>query len=414
MSGSADATLRRVLGLGLTVAVLLGAAASGGSVLRRTATEVTTRQALPYAVIGAAAALVAAALVLGALRLTRAGSLGLRPIEWVAAVLVVAAIGGLLGIARTPRHPTPQEVSPLDESTLSERDAQTRRLGDDARAGPVDLDGDGVPDLDAAGREIIAIDRDGDGRFDEYLQPCPPGSPETEQRAGSTALDVACDGSVDRWLAYDRNIFLDGDERFVAEPPSTVAPQERADRAEAAADEQRDDVIGTVLLALLVLAVGIAIVVVIVRLPDRHGDAGAGDEPDGGIRSDAGRGPAHLGRTMAESLDVMLAGADPRTAICAAYGRLLEGFAEVGLGRRTEEAPEEHITRCLAAARVDPRPVRQLVQLFMLARFSDHPVDETHRGAAVAAMQEALAGVAPRVPVPAGAPAGAPRSGDPQ
>jgi hypothetical protein len=173
--------------------------------------------------------------------------------------------------------------------------------------------------------------------------------------------------------------------------------QERAERAEAAADEQRSDAIGRVLLALLVLAAGIAIVVVIVRLPDR--DGGVGHEPDGEAGSDGGHDAADLERTMVESLDVMLAGPDPRAAICAAYARLLDGFAEVGLGRRAEEAPEEHVRRCLAAARVDPRPVQQLVRLFTLARFSDHPVDEAHRGAAVAAMQEALASVTTRVPV---------------
>ena len=87
----------------------------------------------------------------------------------------------------------------------------------------------------------------------------------------------------------------------------------------------------------------------------------------------------------------MLEDPDPREAICAAYGRLLDGFADAGLPRRAEEAPEEHVRRCLAAAHMDPRPVRELLDLFALARFSSHPVDESHRLAAVRAMRASLA-----------------------
>ena len=93
----------------------------------------------------------------------------------------------------------------------------------------------------------------------------------------------------------------------------------------------------------------------------------------------------------------------PRSEVPSpAPGRLLEGFADIGLARRPEEAPEEHVRRSLAVARVDPRPVRQLVSLFALARFSEHPVDESHRSAAVAAMQAALASVGERKLVTAG------------
>lgn len=396
MSGSDDANLRRVLGLGVIAAVLLGAAAAGGSILSRTANDVTAADAMPYAVIGALSALVAAALVVVALRLGRAGSLGLRPMEWLAVVVIVAAIGALLGTARTPAPPTPEEVSPLSDAALEQREARIGELGDDATAGPVDFDGDGIPDRDVSGSEVTGVDGDGDGRLDGYLDPCPPGSPDIEPRAGQTAFDVDCDGTADRWLPYDRNIFLEGDERYVAEPASTIPPEQRAERADDEAGAQRTDLVGKVLLAFLVLAAAVAVVVVIVRLLGRRRRSEDEDEDDDALveaDADASAMPLDLERTMSASLDVMLSGPDPRAAICAAYGRLLEGFAEVGLARRPEEAPEEHVRRCLAVARVDPRPVQQLVALFALARFSEHPVDETHRSAAVAAMQAALASV---------------------
>ena len=102
----------------------------------------------------------------------------------------------------------------------------------------------------------------------------------------------------------------------------------------------------------------------------------------------------------------MLEDPDPRQAICAAYGRLLDGFADAGLPRRPEEAPEEHVQRCLDAARMDPVPVRQLVDLFAQARFSTHPIDESHRIAAVRAMRASLASTASASRAPAAAGAG--------
>lgn len=407
MSGSDDANLRRVLGLGVTVAVLLGAAAAGGSILSRTTNDVTAADAMPYAVIGALAAIAVAVLLVVALRLARAGTLGLRPVEWLAVAVIVAAIGALLGTARTPPQPTPDDVSPLSDQALELRQAQLGALGDAAGAGPVDLDDDGIPDRDVSGDEVMALDGDGDGRLDGYLDPCPPGSPDIEPRAGQTAFDVECDGTVERWLPYDRNIFLEGDERYVAEPPTTIPPEQRAERATDEAAAQRTDLIGQIVLALLALAAAIAVVVVVVRLLGRRrrsDDDEEDDGPDADVDADASPLPLDLERQMLASLDVMLSGPDPRAAICAAYGRLLEGFADVGLARRPEEAPEEHVRRCLAGARVDPRPVQQLVSLFALARFSEHPVDETHRSAAVAAMQAALASVGDRRLVSVGGP----------
>jgi hypothetical protein len=103
-------------------------------------------------------------------------------------------------------------------------------------------------------------------------------------------------------------------------------------------------------------------------------------------------------RTITRSIDAMVADPDPRTAIIGAYAGLLRGLSEAGLPRRPQEAPDEHLGRCLTALDVAPDPLRQLTALFAEARFSPHPLDEHHRQDAIAALRQALDEL-PSVPV---------------
>ena len=89
----------------------------------------------------------------------------------------------------------------------------------------------------------------------------------------------------------------------------------------------------------------------------------------------------------------MLTGGDPRVAIRVAYGTLLDGLADIGLSRRPEEGPDEHMERCLKAAELPAAPIRELLRLFALARFSSHPITEDHRARAVAALDAAITSV---------------------
>ena len=323
----------------------------------------------------------------------------LRPLELLAAVFIAAAIGALLGSAFTPDPKTAEDVSPLDDETIEQRQEQTGQIGGDASAGTVDRDGDGQPDRDRNGDVIIAYDNDGDGRIDGYLQPCPPGTPVPEPRPGFTPIDNECDGTVDEWLPFDASRMLTDGPEFQESAPRTVPPEVREDRADDANRGQLSSRLKTLLLILLAVAVCAAIITWLVRMPDRD-DTEA--DPD-----DAPEPPAppavDLTSSFEASLDAMLEDPDPRRAICAAYGRLLDGFADAGLPRRPEEAPEEHVQRCLDAARMDPVPVRQLVDLFAQARFSTHPIDESHRIAAVRAMRASLASTAPAAREPAAA-----------
>ncbi len=105
------------------------------------------------------------------------------------------------------------------------------------------------------------------------------------------------------------------------------------------------------------------------------------------------------------SIDAMLADPDPRTAIIGAYARLLEHLAASGAGRREPEAPLEHLRRVLTMLRVRPDPLRELIELFELARFSTHPLAGSHRdraldalGAVARDLESAPAAVAPMQP----------------
>jgi hypothetical protein len=72
-------------------------------------------------------------------------------------------------------------------------------------------------------------------------------------------------------------------------------------------------------------------------------------------------------------------GPDPRAAIIAAYARLLDGLGDVGCARRPQEAPEEHLRRSLVTLGVDAEHMRFVVDKFLVARFSTHPL--THADA---------------------------------
>ncbi len=91
------------------------------------------------------------------------------------------------------------------------------------------------------------------------------------------------------------------------------------------------------------------------------------------------------------SLDAVTADRSPRDAISDAYARLLAALADAGAGRRTQEAPHEHLDRVLTPLGVRSEPLHRLAELFVLARFSQHPVTTAHRDDASAALRQALA-----------------------
>jgi hypothetical protein len=116
----------------------------------------------------------------------------------------------------------------------------------------------------------------------------------------------------------------------------------------------------------------------------------SGEDDDSGSDADlqAVRG------AVDDTIESMLADPDPSTAIIGAYARLLEGLAACDVGRREHEAPLEHLRRTLTILRVRPEPLRQLIGLFEVARFSTHSLTGSHRDQALSALRAAATDLA--------------------
>lgn len=119
------------------------------------------------------------------------------------------------------------------------------------------------------------------------------------------------------------------------------------------------------------------------RATDVEGDPLPAEAPPPGDAAAAGAG-------LVATLEGLLADPDPRTAIVAAYARLLAALDDAGVGRQPQEAPHEHLRRALQPLGVHPAPVHDLAELFVLARFSEAPVTEAHRDAAIDALRRAV------------------------
>lgn len=93
---------------------------------------------------------------------------------------------------------------------------------------------------------------------------------------------------------------------------------------------------------------------------------------------------------LVELLEVTLtdleAERDPRRAVIAAWIRMERGFAAAGLPRLAAEAPLEYVARVLEEANVRSASIERMAELFERAKFSQHPVDEGMRAAAIEAV----------------------------
>lgn len=100
---------------------------------------------------------------------------------------------------------------------------------------------------------------------------------------------------------------------------------------------------------------------------------------------------AGLETALDEVADGSMVAGRPGEQITAAYLRLLGALADAGAGRRPHEGPHEHLGRVLSPLGVRPEPLRRLAELYVLAQFSERPVTDAHRAAAVAALESSLA-----------------------
>jgi hypothetical protein len=92
-----------------------------------------------------------------------------------------------------------------------------------------------------------------------------------------------------------------------------------------------------------------------------------------------------LARALDEALDDLRRDPDPRRAVIAAYARMEQALTLYGLPRLPSEAPYEYLHRVAREMEAEG-PVASLTELFELAKFSEHSVDETMRGRAIDAL----------------------------
>jgi hypothetical protein len=84
-----------------------------------------------------------------------------------------------------------------------------------------------------------------------------------------------------------------------------------------------------------------------------------------------------------EGIETLLSHPDPRLAVIAAYSVMEKAFARAGSARRLYETPLEFVGRILSSVPSAGADATRLAQLFELARFSQHEIDEKMRVVAV-------------------------------
>jgi hypothetical protein len=93
--------------------------------------------------------------------------------------------------------------------------------------------------------------------------------------------------------------------------------------------------------------------------------------------------PESVVAILDEGLDALLAERDPRRAVIAAYVAMERALARRGCARRPHEAPTEYLARVLGVAPDRAGDLQQLVNLYQIARFSEHTVTKAMRDVAV-------------------------------
>jgi hypothetical protein len=137
---------------------------------------------------------------------------------------------------------------------------------------------------------------------------------------------------------------------------------------------------GSSLMIALVIVTILAVVAVALAIRWRRADAA-----DRSAAVDRRRGTTE--QAVEVGLDALRREPDPRRAIIAAYAAMERSLSRAGLGREPWEAPIEYLRRVLARALGAPEDVATMTHLFEVAKFSQHPVDESMRTSAIGALE---------------------------
>ncbi len=377
-------TIRRrdpVVRAAIVIAVGLGLTVAAGSVFGGSGTTASVSEAVVPAIIGGLVGAAVCGVVLAVVRYWASGHWPtVRPFA-ITAVVAAVGLGALAGASTAPTEEFVQVLAPSGGAITA------IPTGSVAAAGvvvPVDRNADGEPDT-FEGEPILGFDVDDDDVVDGFLRLCSREvDPRVEEQVGYLAIDLGCDGNVDEYLPFDQ------DRMLTAVDPSALPPEEADDDGIYTSTLITIGLIIMLLALLFALGVFLSQMAIIERPLDRQFVPLSSDLLTG---LDEPVDVEKVADLLQASRDGVLTGGDPRVAIRVAYGRLLDGLADIGLSRRPEEGPDEHMERCLAAAELPAAPIRELLRLFALARFSSHPITEQHRARAVAALDAAIASV---------------------
>jgi hypothetical protein len=95
-----------------------------------------------------------------------------------------------------------------------------------------------------------------------------------------------------------------------------------------------------------------------------------------------------LGSWLDQGIAEILAERDPRRAILACYAVMERRLGSVGIQRSLEETAIEYARRLLERSGAPPKPVRALTELFHLAGYSSHVINESMRQSAIDSLFE--------------------------
>lgn len=344
----------QVIGVTCAIALVAVAAAAGGMWWTPPDGVIDRNAAALRAVLGGLAGLALAVVGLAVIARRAPAADRVPPALLLSLATIAIAVGMLVGSATAPRRAVlevPEDKAP-------------------APARLVDADGDGRPDTDPQGEQIVAVDGDRDGRFETRLTSCQGASTVPPSSAG-LEVDVSCDGT-----GGERTIVLQS--ALLVE----VVPEPW---------REEDGGANRFVVTLLVVVALLGLVLLLGRNRPRREDEGP-DLPRGSWLPPAAPhalAPEAVDAALGSSLEALVGDPDPRVGVRAAYAVLLDALAEVGADRRAYETPDEHLTRSLGQLAIDPEPLRVLFDLFSLARFSSHEITELHRTEAVTALRAA-------------------------
>lgn len=151
--------------------------------------------------------------------------------------------------------------------------------------------------------------------------------------------------------------------------------------------------LGVLLLVIVLIAAAIALaaaailaVRLIRNLPPSGAISSAAPAPEAGIEDEALADALAAGRSA-------LAGDDARAAIIACYAAMEDSLAGAGVMREQSDSPTDLLRRATTHDAVDRSAAAALTDLFREARFSTHPLQDSHLSAAREALDTITASI---------------------